>query len=55
MMESLTGIDIDGDGKADTANGLPTFDPGAHWMYKNAQCVRKNADADIVMICCRDA
>ena len=32
MMESLTGIDIDGDGKADSANELPHFDPGAQRM-----------------------
>jgi hypothetical protein len=29
MMEGWTGIDIDGDGKADSANELPHYDPGA--------------------------
>ena len=29
MMEGWTGIDIDGDGKADSTNELPHYDPGA--------------------------
>ena len=29
IMEGWTGIDIDGDGKADSTNELPHYDPGA--------------------------
>jgi hypothetical protein len=34
MMEACTGIDIDGDGKADSTNELPHYDPGAPYAQQ---------------------
>ena len=39
MMEGWTGIDIDGDGKADSKHELPQYDPGATHAQQMPGCV----------------
>lgn len=50
MMEALTGIDIDGDGKADSTNELPHYDPGAPHAPTHAQVACEEVGADTAAV-----